>query len=159
MQRPDVIKKPGANERNDAQRIAVDRAGSGLSEIAQSLLDLYRIENANDPLAVLITILDKMQAEQYRILSRIEAANVLADVEFGRIDLAVTRVSEMQQAAQAVLAELSKLQKDFRLTTDKIRERRNVDILLNHLQPLIYGLFGSLITLLVIIFFLRSKIL
>ena len=154
-----MIKKPGANERNDAQRIAVDRAGSGLSEIAQSLLDLYRIENANDPLAVLITILDKMQAEQYRILSRIEAANVLADVEFGRIDLAVTRVSEMQQAAQAVLAELSKLQKDFRLTTDKIRERRNVDILLNHLQPLIYGLFGSLITLLVIIFFLRSKIL
>ena len=159
MQRPDVIKKPGANERNDAQGIAVDRAGSGLSEIAQSLLDLYRIENANDPLAVLITILDKMQAEQYRILSRIEAANVLADVEFGRIDLAVTRVSEMQQATQAVLAELSKLQKDFRLTTDKIRERRNVDILLNHLQPLIYGLFGSLITLLVIIFFLRSKIL
>ncbi len=157
MQTPDVIERPRVNERHEAQKIFVDR--TGFSEVARSLLDLYRIENANDPLAVLITILDKMQAEQYRILSRIETANVLADVEFGRIDLAVARLNETKKEAEALFVGLSRLQKDFRLTTDKIRERSSIDILFNHLKPVIYGLFGSTITLLVIVFFLRSKLL
>jgi hypothetical protein len=57
------------------------------------------------------------------------------------------------------MAALDQMQKDFALTTDKIRQRTNSDIVLNHLKPCIYGLFGAILTLLVVFISLRLKIL
>ena len=68
---------------------SIDR--NEFSENALFLLDRYRIEDANDPMAILVSIVDKMNANQREIISRFEAAIALAGVEFGRIDLAIER--------------------------------------------------------------------
>jgi len=115
------------------------------SENALFLLDRYRIDNANDPMALFVSMIDKMSANQREVISRFESAIALAGVEFGRIDLAIEKAEETQR--------------DFALTTNKIRQRSNSDIVLNHLKPCIYGLFGAILTLLVIFISLRLKIL
>jgi hypothetical protein len=61
------------------------------SETALSLIDRYRIDNANDPVAAFIAIVDQMNAKQREAVSQFEAATALASVEFGRIDLAIGR--------------------------------------------------------------------
>ncbi|MEA3146036.1 MAG: hypothetical protein QOI53_1503 [Verrucomicrobiota bacterium] len=60
-----------------------------LTENALRLLDSYQTNNANDPIAVFVSIVDKMNANQREVISRFEAAIALAGVEFGRIDLAI----------------------------------------------------------------------
>src|SRR3984893_17284844 len=137
--------------------IPIDR--DAFSETALFLLDRYRIENANDPMAIFISIVDRMSANQREIISRFEAAIALAGVEFGRIDLAIGKAEETQRQVKAAMAALDQMQKDFALTTDKIRQRTNSDIVLNHLKPCIYGLFGAILTLLVVFISLRLKIL
>jgi len=129
------------------------------SETALSLIDRYRIDNANDPVATLIAILDKMNASQREAVSQFEAATALAGIEFGRIDLAIGKAEETQKRVEALIKALDKMQKDFTSTTNKIRERSIFDIVLNHLTPFIYGVFGAIITLLVVFVILRLKIL
>ena len=129
------------------------------SENALFLLDCYRIDNANHPMAIFVSIVDKMSANQREVISRFEAAIALAGVEFGRIDLAIGKAEETQRQVKAAMAALDQMQKDFALTTDKIRQRTNSDIVLNHLKPCIYGLFGAILTLLVVFISLRLKIL
>jgi hypothetical protein len=129
------------------------------SETALSLLDQYRIENANDPMAVLISIVDTMNANQHEAISQFEAAIALAGIEFGRIDLAIEKAEETQKRVETVTKALDMLQKDFISTTNKIRERSNFAIVFNHLSPFIYGLFGAAITLLVAFTILRLRIL
>ena len=67
-----------------------------------SLLDRYRIDNANDPMAIFVSIVDKMSANQREVISRFEAAIALAGVEFGRIDLAIEKAEETQRQAEAL---------------------------------------------------------
>jgi hypothetical protein len=130
-----------------------------LSEDALFLLDRYRIDNATDPMAIFVSIVDKMSANQREVISRFEAAIALAGVEFGRIDLAIQKAEETQRQAEALLVALGRTQKDFALTTNKIRQRSNADIALNHLKPFIYGLFGATLALLVLFARLHLKIL
>ena len=135
----------------------IDR--DAFSENALFLLDRYRIDNANDPMAIFVSIVDRMSANQREVISRFEAAIALAGVEFGRIDLAIEKAEETQRQAEALLVALGRTQKDFALTTNKIRQRSNADIVLNHLKPFIYGLFGAMLTLLVLFARLHLKIL
>jgi hypothetical protein len=129
------------------------------SENALYLLDRYRIDNANDPMAIFVSIVDKLGTNQREVISRFEAAIALAGVEFGRIDLAIEKAEETQRQVEALMVALDQTQKDFALTTNKIRQRSNIDIMLNHLKPCIYGLFGAILTLLVVFISLRLKIL
>ena len=130
-----------------------------LSEHALLLLDRYRVNDANDPMAVFVSIVDKMSAHQREVISRFEAAIALAGVEFGRIDLAIAKAEETQRCVEALVIALDQTQKDFAVTTNKIRQRSNFDIILNHLQPCIYGLFGAILALLVVFISLHQKIL
>jgi hypothetical protein len=123
---------------------------NAFSENALFLLDLYRVDDANDPMAILVSIVDKMSAQQREVVSRFEAAIALAGVEFGRIDLAIGKAEETQRHVDALLIALDRTQKDFAVTTNKIRQRSNSDIILNHLKPCIYGLFGAILALLVV---------
>jgi hypothetical protein len=134
---------------------ALDR--NQFSDDALSILDRYQIRNANDPMAILIGTIDRMNANQREVISRFEAAIALAGIEFGRIDLAVQKAEEIQQQVESLVRKLDRTQKDFALTTAKIRRRSNSDILLNHLKPFIYGLFGAVLTLLVLFVLLRMK--
>jgi hypothetical protein len=134
----------------------IDR--DALSENALSLLDQYQIDDANDPIAIFVSIVDKMVSNQREVISRFEVAIAFAGVEFGRIDLAIEKAEETQKQAEALVSALSQTQKDFAATTNKIRERSNFDILLNHLKPFVYGIFGAVLTLLVL-FILRIRIL
>jgi hypothetical protein len=129
------------------------------SETALSLIDRYRIDNANDPVATFIAIVDQMNANQREAVSRFEAATALASVEFGRIDLAIGKAEETQKRVEALIKALDRMQKDFTLVTNKIRERSIFDIVLNHLAPFTYGVCGAIITLLVVFVILRLKIL
>src|ERR1700750_115276 len=108
-----------------------------LSENTLFLLDRYRIDNANDPMAIFASIVDQMSAHQREVISRFEAAIALAGVEFGRIDLAIEKAEETQRQAEVLLATLGRTQKDLALTTNRIRQRSNADIVLNHLKPFI----------------------
>ena len=130
-----------------------------LSENALFLLDRYRIDDANDPMAIFVSMVDKMSINQREVISRFEAATALAGVEFGRIDLAIGKAEEIQRQVESLMIALDQTQKDFALTTNKIRQRSNSDIILNHLKPCIYGLFGAILALLVIYISLRFKIL
>jgi hypothetical protein len=129
------------------------------SENALFLLDRYCIDDANDPMAIFVSMVDKMSANQREVISRFEAAIALAGVEFGRIDLAIGKAEETQSQVQALMMALDATQKDFALTTNKIRQRSNFDIILNHLKPFIYGLFGAILALLVLFITLRLKML
>jgi hypothetical protein len=129
------------------------------SEDALLLLDRYRVNDANDPMAIFVSIVDKMSTHQREVISRFEAAIALAGIEFGRIDLAIGKVEETQRQVEALVIALDQTQQDFALTTNKIRQRSNSDILLNHLKPVIYGLFGAILALLVVFISLRLKIL
>lgn len=135
----------------------IDR--DAFSENALFLLDRYRIDNANDPMAIFVSIVDRMSANQREVISRFEAAIALAGVEFGRIDLAIEKAEETQRQAEVLLVALGRTQKDFALTTNKIRQRSNADIVLNHLKPFIYGVFGATLTLLILFVRLHLKIL
>jgi hypothetical protein len=130
-----------------------------LSENALFLLDRYHIDDANDPMAIFVLMIDKMSTNQREVISRFEAAIALAGVEFGRIDLAIEKAEETQRQVESLMTALDQTQKDFALTTNKIRQRSNSDIILNHLKPCIYGLFGAILALLVIYISLRLKIL
>jgi hypothetical protein len=136
---------------------SIDR--NEFSENALFLLDRYRIDDANDPMAILVSIVDKMNANQREIISRFEAAIALAGVEFGRIDLAIAKAEETQSQVESLMIALVRTQQDFALTTDKIRQRSNLDITFNHLKPFVYGLFGAILALLSIFISLRLKIL
>jgi hypothetical protein len=73
-----------------------------LSENALLLLERYRIDNANDPMAIFVSIVDQMSAHQREVISRFEAAIALAGVEFGRIDLAIAMAEETQRQVAAL---------------------------------------------------------
>lgn len=135
---------------------AIDR--NEFSENALALLDRYHIDNANDPMVIFLSIADKMNANQREVISRFEAAIAFADVEFGRIDLAIGKAEEIQKQVEALTTALAQTLKDFELTTDKIRKRSNCDIMLNHLTPCIYGFFGATLTLLVVFIILRVRL-
>jgi hypothetical protein len=136
---------------------AIDR--NEFSESALSLLDLYRIDNADDPMAIFVSMVDKMSANQREAISRFESAIALAGVEFGRIDLAIEKAEETQRQVETLLLALRQTQKDFALTTNKLRQQSNADILLNHLKPCIYGLLGAILMLLVVFVHLRLRFL
>ncbi len=128
------------------------------SEDALFLLDRYRVDNANDPITIFVSIFDKMSVHQREVISRFEAAIALAGVEFGRIDLAIEKAEEMQKQVESLMKELAQMQKNFTLTTDKIRQRSNLDIMLNHLKPCIYAIFGAILTLSVVFIGFRLRI-
>jgi hypothetical protein len=136
---------------------AIDR--NEFSESALSLLDLYRIDNADDPMAIFVSMVDKMSASQREAISRFESAIALAGVEFGRIDLAIEKAEETQRQVATLLLALRQTEKDFALTTNKLRQQSNADILLNHLKPCIYGLLGAILMLLVVFVHLRLRFL
>lgn len=135
----------------------IDR--NDFSENALLLLDRYRIDNANDPMAIFVSIVDKMSANQREVISRFESAIALAGVEFGRIDLAIQKAEETQRQVESLSVALDQTQKVFTLTANRIRQRSNADIVLNHLKPCIYGLFGAILMLLAVFVRLRLKIL
>jgi hypothetical protein len=137
------------------QSLAIDR--SQFSEDALSILDRYNVDNATDPLAILVGAIDRMTANQREVISRFETAIALAGIEFGRIDLAIQKAEEIQQGVESLVAAIGRMQNDFAVTTDKIRKRSNSDVLLNHLNPLIYGFFGALLTLFVLFAVFRFK--
>jgi ribosomal protein L17 len=134
---------------------AIDR--NQFSEDALTILDHYNVNNATDPLAILVGAIDRMTANQREVISRFETAIALAGIEFGRIDLAIQKAEEIQRSVESLVTATGRMQSDFAVTTDKIRQRSNSDILLNHLKPFIYGLFGALLTLLVLFAVSRFK--
>jgi hypothetical protein len=127
------------------------------SDDALSILDRYQIRNANEPMAILIGTIDRMNANQREVISRFEPAIALAGIEFGRIDLAIQKAEEIQQQVESLAVKLDRTQKDFALRMDKIRQRSNSDILMNHLNPFIYCAFGAVVTLLGFFVLLRVK--
>ncbi|MBV8228304.1 MAG: hypothetical protein JO232_24285 [Verrucomicrobia bacterium] len=133
----------------------IDR--SQYSDDALSVLDYYHVNRETDPLAIVVGAIDRMTANQREVISRFETAIALAGIEFGRIDLAIQRAEEIQQRVESLVTAVARMQEDFALTTDKIRKRSNSDIILNHLKPFIYGLFGALLTLLVLFAVFRFK--
>jgi hypothetical protein len=145
-----------SDEKPDSFR-TIDR--NAFSESALTLLDLYRIDNADDPMAILVSIVDKMSANQREVISRFESAIALAGVEFGRIDLAIEKAEETQRQVETLLLALRQTQKDFALTTNKLRQQSNADILLNHLKPCIYGLLGAILMLLIVFVHFRLRFL
>jgi hypothetical protein len=147
----------GFSEDGDQSFRPLDR--NEFSENALLLLDRYRVDDANDPMAIFVLIVDKMSAHQREVISRFEAAIALAGVEFGRIDLAIGKAEETQRRVEALAIALDQTQKDFAMTTNKIRQRSNSDIILNHLKPCIYGLFGAILALLVVFISHRLSIL
>jgi hypothetical protein len=134
---------------------ALDR--DQFSDDALSILDRYQVRNASDPMAILIGTIDRMTANQREVISRFEAAIALAGIEFGRIDLAIQKAEEIQRQVEFLVTKLDRTQKDFAVTTDKIRRRGNSDIVLNHVKPFIYGLFGTVLTLVVLSVWFRMK--
>src|ERR1700719_4335440 len=98
-----------------------------LSENALFLLDRYHIDDANDPIAIFVLMVDKMSTNQREVISRFEAAIALAGVEFGRIDLAIEKAEETQRQVESLMTALDQTQNDFALTTNKIRQRSNSD--------------------------------
>jgi len=67
-----------------------------------------------------------MSSNQREVISRFEAAIALAGVEFGRIDLAIGMAEEISKASCSASGRtLDRTQKDFALTTNKIRQRSN----------------------------------
>ena len=85
--------RPSTERRDEPMRCLEDSPDSfkpidrdAFSENALFLLDRYRIDNANDPMAIFVSIVDKMSANQREVISRFETAIALAGVEFGRID-------------------------------------------------------------------------
>lgn len=148
-----VAPSPTTERRTPAQDAAgrspaIDR--NQFSEDALTILDRYNVNNATDPLAILVGAIDRMTANQREVISRFETAIALAGIEFGRIDLAIQKAEEIQRSVECLVTAVGRMQSDFALTTDKIRKRSNGDILLNHLKPFIYGFFGALLTLLVL---------
>ncbi len=129
------------------------------SSDASSLLDRYRINNVSDPVAIVMDAINRMNGNQREVIAQFEAAIALAGIEFGRIDLAIQRTEEIERRVELLVTKLDRTEMDFTLTTDKIRRRSNVDILLNHLMPLIYGIFGAVLTLIVLVVLFRIKIL
>jgi hypothetical protein len=95
-------------ERSDCFK-PIDR--NEFSEHALLLLDRYRIDNANDPMAIFVSIVDQMSVNQREVISRFEAAIALAGIEFGRIDLAIQKAEETQRHAEALLVALGRTQK------------------------------------------------
>src|ERR1700761_560157 len=83
---------------------AIDR--NAFSESALTLLDVYRIDNADDPMAIFVSIVDKMSANQREVISRFESAIALAGVEFGRIDLAIEKAEETQRQVETLVLAL-----------------------------------------------------
>ena len=144
-----------SNEALDGS-VTLDR--NQFSDDALSILDRCQIRNANDPMAILIGTLDRMNANQREVISQFEAAIALAGIEFGRIDLAIQKAEEIQQQVETLVTKLDRTQNDFALTTDKIRRRSNSDILLNHLKPFIYGIFGAALALVALFVLYRMKI-
>jgi hypothetical protein len=134
---------------------ALDR--DQFSDDALSILDRYQVRNASDPMAILIGTIDRMTSNQREVISRFEAAIALAGIEFGRIDLAIQKAEEIQRQVEFLVTKLDRTQKDFAVTTDKIRRRGNSDIVLNHVKPFIYGLFGTVLTLVVLSVWFRMK--
>ena len=135
------------------EKLSQEFKPSGSNEFSESalfLLDPYRVDNRNNPITIFVSIFDKMSVQQREVISRFEAAIALAGVEFGRIDLAIGKAEEMQKEVEALTKELAQMQKNFTLTTDKIRQRGNLDIMLNHLKPYIYAIFGAILTLSVV---------
>jgi hypothetical protein len=147
----------GDSDHNPGSFRAIDR--NEFSENALSLLDLYRIDNADDPMAIFVSIVDKMSANQREVISRFESAIALAGVEFGRIDLAIEKAEETQRQVEILLLALRQTQKDFASTTNKFRHQSNADILLNHLKPCIYGLLGAILMLLIVFVHFRLRFL
>ncbi|HYY27457.1 MAG TPA: hypothetical protein VE860_05920 [Chthoniobacterales bacterium] len=135
--------------------LAIDR--NQFSVDALSILDQYHVNNATDPLAILVAAIDRMTANQREVISRFETAIALAGIEFGRIDLAIQKAEEIQQRVESLVAAIDRIREDFAVTTDKIRQRSNSEILLNHLRPFIYGLFGAALTLLILFAVFRLK--
>jgi hypothetical protein len=152
-----ALKRNSSTEDRPEPVKPIDR--NEFSENALFLLDRYRVDDANDPMAIFVSMVDKMSTNQREVISRFEAAIALAGVEFGRIDLAIGKAEEIQRQVESLIVALDQTQKDFALTTNKIRQRSNSDIILNHLKPCIYGLFGAILTLLVIYISLRLVIL
>lgn len=110
-------------------------------------------------MAIFISMVDKMSANQREVISRFESAIALAGVEFGRIDLAIEKAEEAQGQIETLLLALRQTQKDFALTTNKFRQQSNADIILNHLKPCIYGLLGAILMLLAVFVHFRLRIL
>src|ERR1700761_9307039 len=112
--------RPSAAKREEPVEALAGRSDSfepidrnELSEDALFLLDRYRIDNANDPMAIFVSIVDKMSANQREVISRFEAAIALAGVEFGRIDLAIQKAEETQRSIEALVIAHDQMRKDF----------------------------------------------
>ena len=69
-----------------------------LSEHALLLLDRYRVNDANDPMAIFVSIVDTMSAHQREVISRFEAAIALPEWSSG----ALTWPSQRQRKLRGV---------------------------------------------------------
>jgi hypothetical protein len=122
--------------------LALDR--SQYSDWALKIIDKRNLTNQDDPVVAMIELLDDLRVrlekgaaiEELRtVASHFEINLALAQVEFGRIDLALESIDKFTDR-------LDQIEKRFTHTTDKVLKQSVAAIAINYVMPLVYALFG-----------------
>src|ERR1700758_1173616 len=122
--------------------IPVDR--NHYSDWALGIIEKRGLTSGDDPLVTMITLLDELRIklekdasidELKAVASRFEGNLALAQVEFGRIDLALDSIQKFTES-------LDNIEKSFTQTTYKVLKQSVASIAINYVMPLVYVLFG-----------------
>ena len=97
--------------------------------------------NAEQDLLPRQNVRDKREARLLEALLKFEAVAASTAVEFGRIDLALTRMERIERELSATKTELTTVARN-------VQKRDTWSIALNFVSAAIYVLLGALITLL-----------
>jgi hypothetical protein len=137
--------KPAKREQTTSDHmdiIPVDR--NHYSDWALGIIEKRGLTSGDDPVVTMITLLDELRIklekdasidELKAVASRFEGNLALAQVEFGRIDLALDSIQKFTER-------LDNIEKRFTQTTDKVLKQSVAAIAINYVMPLVYVLFG-----------------
>ena len=118
------------------------------SDWALQIIDKRGLTSPDDPLVMMIALLDALRGrlekegstkELRAIASHFEKTLASAQVEFSRIDLALDSLNKFTER-------LDDIEKRFTKTTDKILRQNVASIAINHLLPVVYVLFGVVLS-------------
>lgn len=114
------------------------------SDFALQLMDQRGLKDSEDPEVLLIGLLDMFRLKILedvslrqldKVATQFKGTLAHAEVEFGRIDLAIKALHEF-------MGQLKAFEKRFTRTTNKVLRQNIASIAINHVMPLIYVLFG-----------------
>jgi hypothetical protein len=114
------------------------------SDFALQLMEQRGLKDSEDPEVVLIGLLDMFRLKILedvslrqldKVAAQVKGTLVHAEVEFGRIDLALKALHEFT-------GQVKVFEKRFTRTTNKVLRQNIASIAINHVMPLMYVLFG-----------------